>query len=259
MCNPRQAGVPSMNVIHFGKQNFPVVMLLHGGGLSWWNYREAAALLQNRYHVILPILDGHAGSDADFVSIQENARRIIRYIDEYLGGQTMFLGGVSLGAQIAAEILAIRPDICRCALLESALVRPMKLTHALIPAVFGISYGLIRQKWFARLQAAYLGIPKSLFEDYFRDTSAITKSNLITFLQSNSVYRINDGLGNTTARVKIVAGARELPAMHASARLLHNAVPGSDLEMLPGFSHGELSLCHPQKYIQLLQSLMDSV
>lgn len=248
-----------MNVIHFGNPNSPVVMFLHGGGLSWWNYREIAALLQDKYHIILPILDGHAGSDADFVSIEENARRVIRYIDEYLDGQILVLGGVSLGAQIAAEILATRPDICRCALLESALVRPMKLTHALIPAAFGVSYRLIRQKWFARLQAAYLGIPKSLFEDYYRDTSAITKPNLIAFLQSNSVYRINDGLTHTTARIKIVAGARELPAMRASARLLHSTIPGSDLEILPGFSHGELSLRHPQKYIHILQSLMDSV
>lgn len=232
-------------------------MLLHGGGLSWWNYREIAALLQDKYHIILPILDGHAGSDADFVSIEENARRVIRYIDEYLDGQILVLGGVSLGAQIAAEILATRPDICRCALLESALVRPMKLTYALIPAAFGVSYRLIRQKWFARLQAAYLGIPKSLFEDYYRDTRAITRENMIAFLQSNSAYRLKDGIKGTYARVHIVVGGRELPAVRTSARLLNAAIPGSTLEILPGFSHGEFSLRHPEKYVHTLQRLIE--
>ena len=29
-------------------------MLLHGGGLSWWNYRAEAELLGDRCHVVLP-------------------------------------------------------------------------------------------------------------------------------------------------------------------------------------------------------------
>ena len=49
-----------MNVLEYGKENQQTIMLLHGGGLSWWNYSEAAELLKDRYHVILPILDCHA-------------------------------------------------------------------------------------------------------------------------------------------------------------------------------------------------------
>ncbi len=43
--------------------NQKVILLLHGGGLSWWNFRESGKRLGERYRVILPILDGHgAGS-----------------------------------------------------------------------------------------------------------------------------------------------------------------------------------------------------
>ena len=70
-----------MVVIEYGKEHPDVVILLHGGGLSWWNYREIAGILGSRYHVILPILDGHAGSDAIFTDIEANAKRIIDYID----------------------------------------------------------------------------------------------------------------------------------------------------------------------------------
>ena len=35
-------------MIEFGQQNPDVVMLLHGGGLSWWNYREVAKRLAER-------------------------------------------------------------------------------------------------------------------------------------------------------------------------------------------------------------------
>lgn len=71
-------------------------MLLHGGGLSWWNYRVQAELLSDRCHVVLPILDGHAGSDNDFVSIEENASRIISFIDREYCGSVLLIGGKGL-------------------------------------------------------------------------------------------------------------------------------------------------------------------
>ena len=36
----------------YGKQNQDVIVLLHGGGLSWWNYREISELLQNDLQII---------------------------------------------------------------------------------------------------------------------------------------------------------------------------------------------------------------
>ena len=56
-------------MIEFGQHNTDVIMLLHGGGLSWWNYRKVAKLLEKDYHVILPVLDGHAGSQTPFTTI----------------------------------------------------------------------------------------------------------------------------------------------------------------------------------------------
>ena len=109
-----------MNATEFGDNKAKSVLLLHGGGLSWWNYREEARLLQDDFHVILPVLDGHAGSDRAFTSIEDNAGEIIRYIDEKLGGSILLIGGLSLGGQILLEMLSQRRDICRYALVESA-------------------------------------------------------------------------------------------------------------------------------------------
>jgi len=245
-----------MRYVEYGTQNPETIILLHGGGLSWWNYREVAQLLADRYHVVLPILEGHADSDAPFVSIEENASKIIAYIDQHFGGKVLALGGLSLGGQIAVEILTQRPDICRYALIESALVKPMKLTHALVRPTFGMSYGLIKQKWFAKLQAAYLGIPKKLFRDYYRDTCKITKENMIAFLQSNSAYSIRPALRNTQAKVHIVFGSKEQSSIRTSGKLLHDMTPGSTLESLSGFRHGDLSLNYPDQYVQMLLSLI---
>ena len=241
-----------MTVMEYGQQNPNVIMLLHGGGLSRWNYREVAKLLAERYHVVLPVLDGHADSDAPFTTIEDNAAGLISYVDAHFGGQVFAVAGLSLGGQVAAEMLSQRKDICRYALIESALVKPMKLTSALIAPTFGMSYGLVKQKWFATIQADYLGIPKALFDDYYRDTCKISKADMIAFLKANSLYAIKPSLSETTAKVKIVAGLREQKSIRDSAKLLHKAIPGSNLEILPGLRHGDLSINKPEQYVEIL-------
>ena len=241
-----------MTVMEYGQQNPDVVMLLHGGGLSWWNYRDVAEQLGSQYHVVLPVLDGHADSGVPFNTIEDNAARLISYIDARFGGQILVLGGLSLGGQVAVEMLSQRKDICRYALIESTLVKTSKLTAAMIGPTFGMSYGLVKQKWFAKLQADYLGIPEPLFDDYFRDTCAIGKADMIAFLKANSLYTIQPSLSETAATVMIVAGAKEQKSIRDSAKLLHEAIPESRMEILPGLRHGDLSINHPARYVRML-------
>ena len=178
-----------MKTVEFGAEHTDTMILLHGGGLSWWNYRESAMLLQNEYHIVLPILDGHAGSDRPFTTIEENAAEIISFIDAHLGGSVLLIGGLSLGGQILLELLSQRGDICRHALVESAAVIPSKLTNALIGPAFGSSYGLISNRSFARLQFQSLHMKPELFEDYYRDTCLIKKQDMIAFMKASSLLK----------------------------------------------------------------------
>lgn len=246
-----------MITIEYGKENRDVIMLLHGGGLSWWNYREVAEILQDKYHVIIPILNGHAGSDGDFVSIEDNAKKIIAYIDEVYGGRVAMIGGVSLGGQILVEMLTQRSDICRYAVIESALVIPMKLTQLLVKPMMDISYGLIKQEWFSKLQFRSLKIKKELYDDYYRDTCNITKENMTAFLQSNSGYRARKELAKCRAEVYIFVGGKESPKMLRSAEHLYEMMPDSVLRIFKKWHHGEFSINHAAEYADILISILE--
>ncbi len=237
-----------MNYIEYGKKNDEVIILLHGGGLSWWNYREAAEKLSGAYRVILPILDGHAGSNDDFSTIEDNAKNIISFIDDQLGGSVLLIGGLSLGGQIALEILSQKKDICRYALIESALVVPSKFTYAMIKPAFGSCYGLIKRRWFSKLQFKSLRIKQELFEDYYRDTCRISKSNMIAFLEENALYDIKPSLADCSAKMYVFVGEKENRAMRKSAKIIHEASNGSVLKILPRMYHGEFSINYAEDY-----------
>lgn len=247
-----------MKVIKYGEENSEVIMLLHGGGLSWWNYRDEAELLKENYQVILPILDGHADSDEPFTSIENNAKELIRFIDENYHGKVLVLAGLSLGAQILVEILSQRSDICKYALIESALVIPNKTTEALIGPSFEMSYGLIKQEWFSKLQFKSLKIREKLYEDYYRDTCKISKQDMISFMKANSSYTLKSSLKKTTARVTIEVGSKEQKVMLRSADILHATIPNSKLQILNQYYHGEFSLNHPNEYVDLINQIISS-
>ena len=245
-----------MNYKEYGKQNSNVIILLHGGGLSWWNYSKEAEMLQNDYHVIIPILDGHAESDRKFTTIEDNAREIISFIDEKFSGCVLLIGGLSLGGQILLEILSQRGDICKYAIVESALVIRSKLTCAMIKPAFGSCYGLIRQKWFSKLQFKSLRINREFFDDYYTDTCKITKQNMIAFLQANSMFSIKESIRSCTAKVHIFVGERENSAMKASAKIINKKIAGSSLKVIDKMYHGEFSINHADDYVKEIYAMV---
>lgn len=244
--------------IEYGREHEQTLLLLHGGGLSWWNLREVAEILKSKYHVILPILDGHAGSDREFTSIEANAAEIIEFIDRTLGGQVTLIGGVSLGGQILAEILAQRSSICRYAVIESALTAPMWLAPLFIKPMMDLSYGLICREWFARLQFRSLHLKKELFSEYYRDTCRITRESMTAFLLANVRYRARPELAQSQARTVILAGQKEPAVMIRSAHKLKRIMPDSTLNILPGLHHGEFSVSRAAEYAGTIIDLMEN-
>lgn len=246
-----------MKVVEYGTQHQETILLLHGGGLNGWNYQQAARQLSGRYHVVLPTLDGHAGSDVSFTTIENNADEIIRWVDTHCAGKVLLMGGLSLGGQILVDILSRREEICRYAVIESALVFPMKWTAAMIRPAYNLCYPLIRKRWFARLQFWSLHIKPDLFDVYFADTAAISKENMTAFLEANARYRLKESLAACRAKTLVLAGSKELPIMKRSAKAIAERMPHASLEVLPGYVHGELSLNHPEAYVNKLLSLLE--
>ena len=244
-----------MKYKEYGKGNQKTVVLLHGGGLSWWNYREAAELLQGNYHVILPILDGHARSNRGFTSIEDNAAEIIDFIRSELGSSVYLLGGLSLGAQVTLEMLSQQGDICEHAIIESAAVIPSKVTHVMLKPTLACSYGLIKQNWFSRLQFKSLKIKDELFADYYRDTCAITKEDMIAFLRANTFYTLKESVKNSTADVRAYYGEKETRGIKKSAEKIKEMLPTATVIELSGMVHGDFSINHAEDYAKAIRSL----
>lgn len=236
-------------------KQLPTIILLHGGALSDWSFQPVVERLQSEFHVVIPIIDGHGeNGEEEFTSIQDSAGKLIDYIDRNCKGKVFAIGGLSLGAQIITEVLSRRSDISTYAIIESALVYPMKGTAAMTVPLYSLFYGLIKKRWFSQLQAKALGLPPDMFASYYQDSLSISKQSLINITLSNSHYNLKSSIADTTAKALIIVGENEIGMMKKSAQRLHKAIKDSELYVAPAMKHGEMSLGYPQKYVELLKS-----
>ena len=236
-----------------GNEDLPTIILLHGGGLSDWSLLSVANRLKENYHVITTIIDGH-GEDGQstFISIQNSATKIIEYINTKENGRVYAMAGLSIGAQLVCEVIAQQRTITKYAVIESALAYPIKCTTALTIPTYQLCYGLVKKRWFAKLQAKTLCVPEEMFESYFQDSLKISKESLINITLSNGNYLLNESIANTQAKVLIIVGEKELRVMKKSAYLLKRTINDSTLFIAPKMKHGELSLAYPDKYVEQL-------
>jgi pimeloyl-ACP methyl ester carboxylesterase len=241
----------------FGNKDNPTIILMHGGGLSWWSLNNIIDDLEKQYHIVTPIIDGH-GEDGqtEFISIEDSANKLISYIDSKLDGKVYALGGLSIGAQIISEILSIRVDITEYAIIESALVYPIKGITALTVPTYKLFYGLIKKKWFSKMQAKTLFVSAMMFEQYYKDSLNISKQSLINIALSNGNYKLKTSIINTEAKVLIIVGEKELSMMKKSANTLHKMIPNSQLYIGKKMGHGEISLVYTKKYLELIKSFI---
>lgn len=244
-----------MIIKSFGDSTKPIICLLHGGGLSWWSYQSVIELLKEDYHIVCPIIEGHGEAYQEtFVSIEESAHHLIEFIESKYGS-IHCLAGLSIGAQIALEVISKKPNITQYTILESALILPIPGTKALIGPTYKLMYGLIKQRWFAKLQAKSLFINDNHFEDYYRDSILMSRESLINISLSNGAYECKP-LDSINHPVLILVGQKEIGIMKKSATLLHSKLKNSQLKILSNYGHGELSLVHPDEYVKMIKDFI---
>ncbi|MEG0477637.1 MAG: alpha/beta hydrolase [Raoultibacter sp.] len=253
----------------FGSPKNPPIMLIHGGGNSWWNFKRQAEALSKRYHIILPTLDGHCEEyTSEYVSTEGEADKLLAYIDQHCGGHLFALCGVSLGGQIVMELLSRRADVAQKAIIDGSLCYPQ-------PGMARIS--LVAVKFFGclmfseracRLQIKLLPkmVPqKMLFPEetqrlYLHDMPLTPRKTLLTIYRTYMMaYTLKDGVKNTTAQVQYWYGEKEMNCVKRSAQRFQALVPSCKICEAQGYGHGYLAIYLPEEWLQAALPFFEAV
>ena len=252
-----------MNFHELGDPRNPSVMLVHGAGNAWWSFLRQARALEGRFRVILPTLDGHAEG---YVSTEDEACKLLEYVDSRCGGGLFLLGGVSLGGQIVMEMLSRRPDVTRRAIVDGALCIPQPAMARACSACAALLWPLMFGRAACRLQMWALRtlfpeemrFPPELERRYVEDVPRLSRKALRAVYRTYmGSYRLKDAIEASGADIEFWYGEREMRCVKESARLLASKVPRCRVREAKGCGHGTLAVYRPDEWLSFASGMLD--
>ena len=236
----------------YGDKEGPLLLFIHGGGVGGWMWDKQVAYFME-YHCLVPTLQGHGERSVESsFTVKSNAQEIIELIEEHKRGRDVHLIGFSIGAQIALEILSLAPTLVQSAIINSALVLPMKMTSRFIAPSIKLTSFLIKNRAFSRIQAKELYIDEHYFEQYYEDSVNMRIDTLIAVLKENMAYDLPANIAESTARILVTVGDKEKGMMKKSALKIAESHPNCSSIIISQVGHG-FSFAQPERFNQLVE------
>ena len=236
---PRENRYVDVNGVHMYVETYgdgtPLV-LLHGGMLTIdLNFASLIPALAEGHRVIGAEMQGH-GRTADIdreITPAALAGDVVGMLDQ-LGIDRAHVFGHSMGAAVALELAVTSPDRVRSIVAASVSVRPDGMHEDLTdPEKMATSTRMPTPQDFADFTEAYrrLSPHPDHFEEFLARMSASNAD-----LQGWS----DEQLAGITAPTLLVIGDRDFTTVEHAALMLQ-LIPGSQLAVLPGTTHMEVT------------------
>lgn len=222
----------------YGDAEAPLMVFIHGGGVSSWMWHNQVQYFTNYHCVTVDLPEQGSNLHHDKFSIEDSAKKIIELINAFPNKKSITVVGFSLGAQVLIQILSEEADLIDYAIINSALVKPSKLGKLMIRPLIRLTFPLIKNPTFSKLQAKTLYIGEEDFERYYQESSQMEQDTLVRILEENMSFNIPDGFEKAEGKILVTVGEKENTVMKKSAKALLNANDNCIAIMIAGAGHG---------------------
>lgn len=249
-----------MKFYEYGEKDNPVIIMIHGGGNSKWMFERQAKLLEDRYRVILPELDGHGEErEITYPSTIQEADQIADYIKETCNNNVLLITGASLGAQIGLEICAREGISIQNAVLESGLCTPKKNYASILSSDWMLKLMELSYRWKPLVNASCksYGWPEECFQQIRKDAMVLTRESSRNLYKTYLNYQIPESIKTCNTRFLFWYGSRENKMMKRDVNYAANKVKNSTIEELKGFHHCGLPFTDPEAYVEKIGKFLN--
>ena len=155
------------------------LVFLPGGGLSGWSWRPTAELLPEYRSLLVDLPDHGRSSNLGPFTMQFAADEVKKLVAERVGEKAHLIG-LSLGAQVAVQILSSTPEIVQTAFLSGCSLRPIPGlgNRILLKLIFGLYRPFQNIPWLVRANAHQFRVPKIYEVNFANDTRSLSPTKL---------------------------------------------------------------------------------
>lgn len=206
-----------MHYEEYGDKDAPLLLFLHGGGVSSWMWNEQIRSFTNYHCVTVDLPEQGKSTKAGFFSIQQSAVQVMEVIEKLANGKETAVVGFSLGAQIVIQMLSDYPRAIQYAVINSAFVKRNRIAEKVLVPLTYAAFPLVKNKMFAKLQAKALFVNDDDFEKYFSESRQMKPDTLSRIIRENMSFEIPASFSKAESRILVTVGENERAVMKQSA------------------------------------------
>ena len=235
------------NFKSFGKEDAPVVMLIPGLGVSYEIFLPLIDLLKDHFQVVAMEVDGFVlGTRTRFTSVDDQAGKVIEYINKNHGGSICCAYGLSLGGKILSRVLERDEVKIEHSILDAAPLLP--LPRWLVGPLRYLQAGNVWSCFY------WTGYWRWLFRSHYFDILLDECKKVYPFGGTRAVL---DGYKSVyTTELKYIPegldihywhGTQESFVAKSQAKHLKSLCPDVKVEVFKKMNHGQLLIDYPEE------------
>ena len=116
-----------------------------------------------------------------------------------------------------------------------------------------LSFPLIKNRWFSKLQAKTLNVSEDYFEKYYKESCQMKPDTLVRVLEENMSFEIPKDFSEANGKILVTVGEREKAVMKKSAKDIVETNSNCIGVIIPKIGHG-VSLAMPEFFNQMVES-----
>lgn len=247
-----------LHVVETGQENPETIIFLHAEGLAGWIWNEQVKAFPD-YHCLVPDLPEHGqSSGVKPFTIAGAAEMVVDLIQNRAHNGKAHLVGLSLGAQVAVQILATHPEVVDHALLTGTLLRTSSHNETLLNLVDYTfkSYEPVKDtRFFIKAYMRTYNISKDYFDQFQDSTRQISGDALYRILHENLFFMLPPGLEKADVPVLVMMGEKDYQVIKESAGYLDRVLPSSQAYIVPKNGH-MWNIESPKLFNQVLRNFL---
>ncbi|MGN8646273.1 alpha/beta fold hydrolase [Gracilibacillus sp. HCP3S3_G5_1] len=241
----------------YGDKYAPLMVFLHGGGVSSWMWEKQIRYFTNYHCVTIDLPEQGKSKNTEKFTILLSAEKVNELIAKKANGKKIIVVGFSLGAQVIIQMLSLNPNLVDYAIINSALVRPNSVVRKMIGPSIKLSFPLVKNKSFSKLQAKSLYIEEEYFETYYNESTQMKANTLIRILEENMSFDIPNHFDKAEGKILVTVGENEKEVMKKSASDLVANNSNCTGIIIPHVGHG-LPLIKPVFFNEMIENWIES-
>ncbi|MCH5193343.1 MAG: alpha/beta hydrolase [Oscillospiraceae bacterium] len=246
----------------FGNKDNRSVILVHGVLTPWQIWEKQISVLKEKYYVIVPALDGHIEDrTSEYISAENEAEQIEKYINDELDGTAHALCGLSMGGVIANRVFERNKiKINRLVLDGAPLIKISSLSNKFMT----VSYKSIIHKSKSRDSKTLENfkrdfLPEKFLEPYLKFADTMSDSTVENMIDSvcTIVPHPRENTGNTKIMFLHGTKGNEVYSKR-TADMMKQYYPDMTVKCFKGYKHAELAIYKPDEWLETVEPFISA-